>query len=452
MAVLVQLARSGDIINVLPLALCLSKKIGRVNWVVSRDHASILEGASYVNAIPWDGNQDTLHAAVRHYQSAQPIVTQAYHNPDQRILTESFALEQWRYAGMLGERNKWNLIFDQPNPARANMLRDRVLANRHRGRPLILCATTSISTPYPHANRLIASIRGLDADVIDLNDVRAERIYDLIALYDAADCLVTVDTAHLHLARAAKCPVVALINDGWKGAVPPPQTVASWRYRELGDDLSPVVEATEKVITASASRTGTFVLVANVFGQSERHLKARENWPHKQVIAKKSWGRNAKKTIGNDRALPFLKDLLQAGLDSGAECIVHTNDDCAFAPNAFYEIQKHCAVFDFGCVRRDPTHCGREAFFFKSSWLRKNISAMPDAIIGIEKWDHVICKWLRKFRGIPTTDSNLLTDFFPVELPPGLIDHASHASWWTSDEAIKSPATRHNFALWEAVA
>lgn len=446
--ILIQLGRFGDIINVLPLAYSLSKKVGRVSWLVGKEHASILEGASYVQPIIWNGGQDTLPQAIQQYRGANPIVTQAWLNPDKRHLTDSFALEQWRYAGLLDEYGAYPLIFDRQNEARAHMLRDRVLANRRHDVPLILACVDGISGPFKSGPTLLAMLRGLDADVVDLRDVRAERIYDLLPLFNAADCLVTIDTASLHLSRAATCPVVALLNDGWIGtSVPPPQTVASFRYREVNEDLEAVIAAAEKVITAKLDK---FVLVANVFGQTERHLKARENWPHKQVIAKKSWGRNAKKAIGNDRALPFLKDLLQAGLDSDAACIVWTNDDCAFSPNAFYQIQKHSAVFDFGCVRRDPSHCGREAFFFKADWLRHHIADMPDVIVGTEKFDHVIARWLRNFRKIKTTEENLSLDFFPVELSPGLIQHTDHPSWWTSDEAIQSPATKHNFALWNA--
>lgn len=440
MAVIIQLQRAGDIINVLPLALCLSKQIGRVSWVVSADHASILDGASYVNAIPWDGDQTTLHAAVRHYQSAQPIVTQAYLNPDRRWLTESFALEQWRHAGLLDQFGAWPLVFDQPNPARANMLRDRVLSNRHRGRPLVLCATTSISTPYPHANRLIASIRGLDADVIDLNDVRAERIYDLIALYDAADCLVTVDTAHLHLARAAKCPVVALINDGWKGAVPPPQTVAHWRYAELGDDLSPVVKAVSEVISRKAE---SIAMVFHTYppGHTDRHRRAMATHPKDAVYA----------TFDHR---PKCTALLMKGLESGKDVCAFTNDDVSIPAGSLDKIRAHAAKWDFGCSRRPrtPVHIGREIFWFKSDWLKKNWGNVPSCYWTVQKPDLILAKWMRKMRGIETTYENLNFDMSPVELPAGIIEHEDHESHWDCDAVTKSPEGLHNEKLWAEMA
>ena len=451
---LIQLGRYGDIINILPLAYALSKKIGRFQWLVGKEYASILEGVSYVQPIIWPGGQDSLPQAIQQYRGTNPIVTQSWLNPDPRQLTDSFGLEQWRYAGMLEEFNSWPLVFDQQNLPRANMLRDSVFSRRQNDRPLVLACVDGISGPFKSGQKLLAILRGLHADVLDMRDVRAERVYDLIPLFNAVDCLLTIDTMALHLSRAATCPVVALLNDGripgWKDrwigtSVPPPQTIASFRYREAESNLEAVVGAVECAITAKLHKS---VLVANVYGKTERHLRARENWPA-NLISKKRWGRSAKSVLGNDRALPFLKDLLQAGLDeSDADTIVHTNDDCAFAPDAFQTIQKHCAVFNFGCVRRDPTHIGREAFFFRADWLREHIEEMPDVVIGTEKWDLVIARWLRAFRGMKTTEENLIYNFFPIELPPGLIQHEDHKSWWTTPDAIASPATKHNLDLW----
>src|SRR5437868_14086 len=107
--ILVQLGRAGDIINVLPLAFSLSRKLGQVNWLVGRDHASILEGCSYVRPIIWPTGQDTLPQALNQYRSHQVICTQAWLNPDGFKATDSFAKEQWRYAGMLDERDAWPL-------------------------------------------------------------------------------------------------------------------------------------------------------------------------------------------------------------------------------------------------------------------------------------------------------------------------------------------------------
>lgn len=438
--VLIQLGRAGDIINVLPLAYSLSRKLGRINWVVSMEHADILEGVSYVNPILWNGNQDTLPAAIRFYGNTAPLVTQAFLNPDSRRLTSSFALEQWRYAGALDERDKWPLLFDQRNPEREAALVASVLSRRNPDRPLVLVATTSISTPYRHANKLLATIRGLDVDVIDMNDVRAHRIYDLLALYDAADCLVTVDTMHLHLARASHCPVVALLNDGWRGAVPTPQTVAHWRYAELGDDLLEVVAAVEGQLSRKVSSLAT-VIHTYPQAHTDRHFKAMATHPPDAIRA-----------VFNHR--PKVKEMLALGLKAGKDSVAFTNDDTGFLPDTAARIMAHVEKFDFGCSRRPPepeVHCGREIFFFKSDWLKAHWDEVPECYWTVQKPDLLLLRWMRRLRGTETTWANLTLDFAPVEIPSGLITHEPHPSHWDCDAVIHSVEGQHNEALWAEV-
>ncbi len=196
--------------------------------------------------------------------------------------------------------------------------------------------------------------------------------------------------------------------------------------------------------TVIESNPAPAVVVSNVFGESERHLRARAKWP-KNVIAKKQWGRDAT-GIGDRRPLPYLKDLLRAGLDSGAGTIIYANDDVSFAPGAIETMARHVAVFGAGCVRRDPSHVGREAFFFSAGFLREHLAGMPDTLLVVPKGDLVMARWMRKLCGIKTTKENLAIDFFPVELPPGLIAHESHKSSWL--DSTQTPAALHNEKIW----
>lgn len=187
------------------------------------------------------------------------------------------------------------------------------------------------------------------------------------------------------------------------------------------------------------------VLVSHIHGMTERHLRARANWPN-DAILRNEWGRDARE-IGNDRPLPFLKDLLKAGLESGADVVVWLNDDCSLSEDAFSKMARHCQVFFYGCVRRDPTHCGRECFFFLSSWLREHLSQMPDVILSAAKCDLAVARWLHKLRGYHLHEKNLLADVFPTEVAPGLVHHAQHLSSWPGD--VRKPAALHNAKLWD---
>lgn len=447
---IILLARNGDIINFLPAAYHLSKT-HKVQWIVSRPFDQVLDGCSYVSKAIWPKEeQDTLPEAIayarrRGFKNIR--VPQVWKNPErQDTLLPTYQMEAYRLAGMLDEWNKHPLIFDQRDKQRENEL-CRAHIDQGSARKTILVATEGVSGPFPEPHKLLAKLRGIDAEIVDLSHVRAERVYDLLALYDAADCLVTIDTLHLHLARASTCPVIALMREGFEGAkVPPPQTVASFSYGEAVADLDAVVNSARRVIEVKCENP---IIVADVFGQTDRHLRARANWPD-NVLSLKKWGRDTKVEIGNDRTLPYFKDMLRAGLQDKADAVIWMNDDCSLAPGAVDTIRRHCAVFGFGCVRRDPTHIGRESFFFSAGWLRAHLEEMPDVIIAVDRWDLVIARWLRNFIGIRTTNHNLMNDFFPAELPPGLILHEDHPSTWVA-EAGKSPASIHNNKIWEAM-
>lgn len=435
--ILCQLGRAGDIINVLPLAFSLSRKVGRVNWLVGKEHASILEGCSYVKPVIWPTGQDTLPQALARYRGMQMICTQAWLNPDNVKQTDSFAKEQWRYAGMLNERDSWPLIFDRQDLPRANALRDRILSNLSGEKPIVLVATDSVSTPYMYADRLIATIRGLDVDVIDMSNIRAERIYDLLPLYEAADCLVTVDSMQLHLSRATNCPTIALINDGWRGAVPTPQTVASWRYAEIGHDLTPVANAVRKQL---ARRADSIAVVIHTYQpDTDRHRQAMATHPEDAIYAT------------HDHR-PKVTELLLLGLEAGKDVVCWTNDDVSFPVGSLDRIKRHARQWDFGCSRRprNPVHVGREIFWFRSDWLRANWGKIPDPVWSVQKPDLILAKWMRGMRGIKTTMENLEYDFAPVELP-GIITHEDHKSDWDRPEVLESPEGRYNEQLWEAM-
>jgi hypothetical protein len=440
------LGRHGDLVNCLPMAYALSRQVGRVNWLVSHEYEGTLEGASYVNAVRWNGGQDSLHDALRTYANANPICAQAWLNPDPQRLTPSYALEQWRLAGMLELFGSLPLIFDRQNLERANALRDRVLARRHPGRPLIIACVDGVSSPFRHGPKLLAMLRGLDTDVIDLRDVRAERVFDLLPLFDAADCLVTIDTLPLHLARACTVPTVCLLNDdwnGWRASVPPPQCVWQRTYSEAAENLGECTAAVEAI--AGRPRCETAVVVAHLHDTtSERAIEARKTWPDGWLAAKpQRWLEDSP-----TRRVAYMRDILARGLQTDADVVIWTNDDCALTPGALDKIKSHCSRWDFGCVRRDPTHMGRESFFFRRQWLADNIAKMPDVVISSPMVDLALAKWLRGLRGIKTTRDNLSLDFPPVELPAGLIYHAPHESSWLPHQ--DAPSARWNQWLFDA--
>jgi hypothetical protein len=79
-------------------------------------------------------------------------------------------------------------------------------------------------------------VRFPEYKIVDLSTIQAEKPFDLLGVLDAASCLVTIDTLHLWLANAAKCPTIALINEGWRGSPPPVTATSTFRYRDYNID------------------------------------------------------------------------------------------------------------------------------------------------------------------------------------------------------------------------
>jgi hypothetical protein len=125
--------------------------------------------------------------------------------------------------------------------------------------PTVLVNTTAISNPVPKDAARIQSILGTrlcgKAYVVDLATIRAKRFTDLLGLCDRAKCLVTVDTATLHLAGAHTIPYVALLADKptpWFGSYCRGNVIRKARYGDAVTDpdfVSKIVNSVQSTIT-----------------------------------------------------------------------------------------------------------------------------------------------------------------------------------------------------------
>lgn len=107
------------------------------------------------------------------------------------------------------------------------------------------------SSPFYESDVFLTMLRSAlpDVQVIDLANIKAHRLFDLLILYQFAQCLVSIDTATLHLAAA--CPelsVVALISDRhgeWCGTDPLPAVnlVDSARYSKWTESAERLIES-----------------------------------------------------------------------------------------------------------------------------------------------------------------------------------------------------------------
>lgn len=201
------LGRFGDVVNGLPLAKLLSES-GPVEFIISREFASILDGVTYVKPVVLDVDYKELPAVLRQYPQA--ICCQSYKHPDKTRKTGSYQTEAWRIAGWL-DRFGPPPVFDNRSPDREAALAEKYGVTRDT----ILVAGHGCSSPFKFD--LWRAMQGVP-NIVNLSEVKAERIFDIIGLIERAKLLLTIDSSPLHLARATPTPVVALINDGWYGS------------------------------------------------------------------------------------------------------------------------------------------------------------------------------------------------------------------------------------------
>jgi predicted GH43/DUF377 family glycosyl hydrolase len=119
-------------------------------------------------------------------------------------------------------------------------------------KPMVLVAPKGKSAPFEHAECLVEYLKDElpDCNVVDLSKIQAERVYDLLGLFDYAAILVSIDTMHLHLSRASKVPVAALVRDDvpWKGSPWRPSHVFHCRYSEFMVRAKELSEVCKRVV------------------------------------------------------------------------------------------------------------------------------------------------------------------------------------------------------------
>lgn len=258
------LSKTGDLCNFLPVALAASNRGEKVGIMASAEYASILDGISYAEKIVFNGKPWAIKEAVEEAKKLCPNVTvcmtngpkdaiekYAYEPAGQKhATTDSFCREAFKLAGCLKEWGKISLVFD-----RRDKEREKLLIPKGKKR-IILVSAGSASSPFPYRELLMELVRlkyGKAFNVVDLAEIKAERFYDLLGLYEIAHCLITVDTSHLHLAHAVPMlPVMALIQDKpiyWYGSAWRPSHKFHCRYRDFPRRALELFTAIENIDT-----------------------------------------------------------------------------------------------------------------------------------------------------------------------------------------------------------
>ena len=229
----VMLGKTGDLISLLPAWQEIARTSGMKPVVmVNEKFAKVLEGVSYVE--PWIVNHQwpkdigqAWEKAREHFHSpAMPQFWNETSLPPDGVFgvnlpkyPNSF-IAMWKECGF-DEKQMLELpvIFDQRDREREKRLAGTVSSWK---KPVVLYNLEGASCPFTYAAEVLSALWPMRSEIelVDLARITAERVYDLLGLYDRAVGLITIDTATLHLAGAGNIPYIALVNDGWSRAVP----------------------------------------------------------------------------------------------------------------------------------------------------------------------------------------------------------------------------------------
>lgn len=243
-----QMGRYGDIILLLPAFHEWSKRTGFNTVVItSEEHASVFEGVSYVQAIPLDMHWHHEINKARQWADINfpGCVTTQLHGANWGAVPDdmpSYSMTMWKRTGLLEEYAKLPLIFDRRDANREKQLLDQVNRRRY---PMLLVNFSGITSPFamvPEVMNALEIFRG-KYTVVNLGDLRAARIYDLLGLMDNAIGMLTIDTATLHLAAASPMPYVAFCrDDGQSGSIPKGNCVLKVPYNRTAEMLPEIVK------------------------------------------------------------------------------------------------------------------------------------------------------------------------------------------------------------------
>lgn len=249
------LSKFGDICSLLPVLHHEFLTTGvKPTLVVARAYRAIPEALDYINTLVFDGDQHDLEKALKFAKSRcdDVRVTQLHgtgfnfqhHHP-------SFQYDQWDRAGALDKWDTLPLVL----PRRNNLLVWKLGLEDRPGKPqkFILYGDHSQSSPFLQKEDLAELLQSNfpQHQIVRLSSVRASHPLDLLALIDAAALFVSVDSMPLHLAKASKPPIIALVSDmptRWQGAGWSKQFALHVRYSDFNRRRDEIVLTAKRVI------------------------------------------------------------------------------------------------------------------------------------------------------------------------------------------------------------
>lgn len=249
----VQLGRYGDLLNILPVVKYIHDHYRKPTVMVARQFQELFDAVPYAHRYVFEGDFSEVERAVELARVKFELVvcTQVWgrtwrvdrtwgqgkggkgdgetgrQSEWEGRQSASYNQESWRMAGF---GNRWTdpelkLVLEVPGTITLQT------------RPTIcVCLSSGHSSPFkewPGVQEHLQRQYGGAYDIVDLAEMRCDRVYDLLKWIRNARLLITSDTATLHLAAACATPVVALVNDdAWLASEPRCRCVLRLPYRD----------------------------------------------------------------------------------------------------------------------------------------------------------------------------------------------------------------------------
>jgi len=161
----------------------------------------------------------------------------------------SYMLGQWVGAGFATEElGKWPLVFDRRDKEREQQLILQIIGKNPK--PVILYNLKGQTSPLPSDDDVLRELFRLRGHykLVDISEIKAHRIYDLLGLYELAELLFTADTSTLHLANACQIKTVAFIANGGAGSMTVGNIIYHCRYEAVKKSLFMIASIVDGLI------------------------------------------------------------------------------------------------------------------------------------------------------------------------------------------------------------
>ncbi len=461
------LGRVGDILNIIPAVEYEARQHNYKPKVISaRQYAGVLDGFDYLEKEVYPGEYWDITGAIAYVYQNFPgykLINCSVYGKNYKYDKQcnSFLREAWRFTQCPIAWGALPLIITNRDIDRELEINERLEIDKIT-KPIVLTALRGNSSPFDKAQKLLNKLNerlGNFYHILDISEVKAEQIYDLLTLYEKADCLIAIDSAPLHLAEAVqtykKLPVISLISDlkdKWHQSSWRREHILRVLYSEVFDRIDEIIQAVKQRFNY---KRPTIHLVTSSAINPDKDTQRRYSLAHISWL-------NERKLAGLDRwrfhyypsnnNIPKVKKMIDYAAEEASDddIILITNADICFVPGIsgwiLHETDRHEAVYfhrhDFekitnlfiseSQVGKGKWYAGSDVFAFTKRWWNKHKEIYPDMYYAREAWDMVMRNMIKRSKG---------TEIHKA------IYHEKHKSFWEAKENRNCPENLHNRAL-----